>query len=180
VTPEDARSIIEGGVRASGGTWADLGAGEGTFTRALAQILGAKAIVYAVERDQESLRMLRQLEQTADPTRARIIPVDADFTRELTLPALDGILAANSLHFVPRDRQGSLLARLARDLEPGAQLLIVEYERERGSPWVPYPISRSRLRRVARDAGLAEPTFIASAPSAFGGEIYSATVGRIA
>ena len=180
MTSDEARSLIERGVGPGDGDWADLGAGVGTFTLALAQLLSASATVYAVERDRAALRALRELESTPDETRARISVVDADFTKQLLLPRLAGVLAANALHFVRRDSQSALLARLATLVQPGGRLLLVEYDRERGNEWVPYPISRSLLVRLASEAGLGAPDFIATSPSLFGGEIYAGILSPVA
>jgi len=179
MTSDEARSLIERGVVPGNGDWADLGAGVGTFTLALAQLLSSSATVYAVERDRKALRALRELESTPATARARIIAVDGDFTEELSLPPLAGVLAANALHFVRRDRQSALLGRLVTLVEPGGRLLLVEYDRERGNEWVPYPISRSLLARLAADAGFGAPEFIATSPSLFGGEIYAAILSPV-
>ena len=179
MTPDDARALIERGIPGPGGVWADLGAGTGTFTLALAGIIGSSGIVYAVERDRDALKSLRGIAAGRSHDTARVEVVAADFTRELPLPKLAGILAANALHFVAPAEQRPLLERLAGLLDPGGRFLIVEYDRERGNPWVPHPISRARLARLAREATLEEPTFIASAPSAYGGDIYAAVLGPL-
>jgi hypothetical protein len=41
MTTADAMALVRPAVATAGGTWADLGAGGGTFTRALAALLGA-------------------------------------------------------------------------------------------------------------------------------------------
>src|SRR6266849_8660757 len=50
--------LLRGGVDANGGWWADLGAGEGAFTLALADLLGPGAHITAVDREAGSLRAL--------------------------------------------------------------------------------------------------------------------------
>jgi ubiquinone/menaquinone biosynthesis C-methylase UbiE len=44
-------ALIRGGVAEPGGIWADLGAGTGNFTWALAELLGLSATVHAIDRD---------------------------------------------------------------------------------------------------------------------------------
>ncbi len=44
-------ALIRAGVPPAGGVWADLGAGTGNFTLALAEILGPTATIYALARD---------------------------------------------------------------------------------------------------------------------------------
>src|SRR5262249_51757211 len=82
-------------------TWADLGAGEGTFTRALSEILAAGSRLYAVDRD---ARAVSALERWAGRAPLEVIPVRADFEQRFALPglgkaSLDGLLLANALHF---------------------------------------------------------------------------------
>ena len=56
--------LIQGGVppqdEGAGQVWAEFGAGTGNFTRALRQLLTRASTVYAVERDGDSLRRLRE------------------------------------------------------------------------------------------------------------------------
>lgn len=173
----DAARLIAPGV--SGRVWADLGAGRGTFTQALASLLGPSGRVYAVERDAGAVEALKMLaHRRGHDERAFIDVVRADFTAtQLTLEDVDGILLANSLHYVPDDEQAPLLARLAGKLNPRGMLLVVEYDNRPRSRWVPYPISFDRLGEVAHHAGLAAPKLIDRRASAFGGTMYAALFG---
>src|SRR3954451_7673929 len=92
-------ALIRGGVPGSGGTWADLGAGTGNFSWALAELIGAQGAIYAIDRDAKAIRALDQRIAQADPG-ARIIPQQADMPHPLKLAALDGVLMANALHFI--------------------------------------------------------------------------------
>ncbi len=170
----DAIALIEGAVPRTAKTWADVGAGDGTFTRALVQLLGREARIYAVDRD---ARALASLQRWAARDRANVIVLEADFTLGLELPEpLDGLLIANALHFV-RDAD-VVVARLVRRLRPGGRAVVVEYDRRAASRWVPYPISSSRLPELAAAAGLSPPRVIATRPSAYGGTLYVAAADR--
>ena len=170
----EAVALIEAAVSRGAPTWADVGAGDGTFTRALVELLGPGARIYAVDRDVHALASLRRW---AARVGANVIPVEADFTRPLDLPELlDGLLVANALHFA-RDA-AVVLARLAALVRPGGRVVIVEYDRRAASRWVPYPIWRDRLPALATDAGLSPPRVTATRPSAFGGTIYVAAADR--
>ncbi|HUQ83011.1 MAG TPA: class I SAM-dependent methyltransferase [Gemmatimonadaceae bacterium] len=170
----EAITLIRDAVTSAGGTWADLGAGSGTFTRALASLVGPEGSVYAVDRDANALRSLATAR--LDPHAAAIHTVVGDFTDTIQLPRLDGMLFANALHFVRYSDQPRVLRHVASQLEDGAPLIIVEYERRDANPYVPYPISFGALGTLAHECGLAAPRLLATKPSRFRGSIYSAVI----
>jgi trans-aconitate methyltransferase len=76
-------------------TWADLGSGSGLFTYALASLLPDGSMIYAIDKSRVVLN------QYPKPAQTIIQPLQADFiTQDLPLPILDGILMANSFHYV--------------------------------------------------------------------------------
>lgn len=154
--------MIEGGVGERGGRWADLGAGEGAFTLALSDLLGPAAHIVAVDKDAGALRALDGRFET------RV----ADFTRPLDLHDLDGVVMANSLHFV-RDKQPVLQA-VRTMLRPGGRLILVEYGTDRGNRWVPYPFTYARWETMAAQAGFRNTRLLKTIPSRWLGNMYSA------
>ena len=167
----DHVALLREGVVGGGPTWADLGSGEGAFTLALADLLGPDGSIHSIDRDARALEVQGRVLRRAFPGVAAT-PLVADFTRPLDLPPLDGIVMANSLHFV-RDKLAPL--RLVRGyLKPGGRLVLVEYDADHGNPWVPYPLSYGSWARVAAEAGFRNTARLASVPSRFLGSIYSA------
>lgn len=161
---------------AAGEVWADLGAGTGVFTRALAALVGAGGRVIAVDRDARALGAIRAW--AARPRGGPEIEViDGDVARGLALPPLNGAVLANVLHFIPD--AAAVLAAVAERLEPGGRVVVIEYEGRRRSPWVPYPVPVARLAELVRAAGLAPPRVVATRPSAYGGELYVAVTTRM-
>ena len=158
MTHKEATDLIQNGVTGRG-VWADLGAGSGTFTRALAELLGPEGFVYAVDRRPA-------LAGTGSATGAEVRSVQADFTRPLELGPLDGVLMANSLHFVRR--QERVLARIVGNLRPGATFLLVEYDLKRPTPWIPFPVPPAHFAELARHVGLSAPRELARRPSRYG------------
>jgi ubiquinone/menaquinone biosynthesis C-methylase UbiE len=167
----DLVALLRDGVMSKGGRWADLGAGDGAFTFALADILGPGAQITAVDRDAGSLRRLTAAIRM-DPSPAPIETVVADFTRPLNLSGLDGVVMANSLHFV-RDK-APVVASVGNLLRPGGTLIVVEYETDRGNPWVPHPFSFATWMGMAASAGFEQTRLLHRHPSRHFGSMYSA------
>jgi len=163
--------LIRDGVLGGGTTWADLGSGEGAFTLALADLLGSTGSIHTVDRDSRALQIQLGALRDAFPT-AAVTPLVGDFTKPLELPTLDGIVMANSLHFV-REKLAALRL-IAGYLRPGGRLVLVEYDTDQGNQWVPFPLSYRTWTTVATEAGLRGTQKVASIPSRFLGSIYSA------
>jgi SAM-dependent methyltransferase len=167
----DHVGLIREGVTGGGSTWADLGSGGGAFTLALADLLGPAGRIVSVDRDPNALRVqARELHQ-----RFPAVNLDqrlADFTRPLELGPLDGIVMANSLHFV--EDKPPVLALVHGYLQEGGRLVLVEYDADQGNRWVPFPLSFATWQAVADGAGFRATRRLDSIPSRFLGSIYSA------
>jgi SAM-dependent methyltransferase len=168
--PQDAIALLApGDVGALGPTaWADLGCGSGTFTRALATLLAAGSTVDAMDREAS---LLRRLPATVGDVviRGHV----GDFTRR-PWPFADpsGIVMANALHFVADPLPW--LAACTSQPAGAPRFLIVEYDTERASRWVPYPVGRARLVSLFTAAGYRSIRMLGSRPSIFRRESISA------
>ncbi|HEX5590445.1 MAG TPA: class I SAM-dependent methyltransferase [Candidatus Limnocylindrales bacterium] len=167
----DHVALIRGGIEGAGPRWLELGAGEGAFTLALADLLPPGAEIFASDRDARALRALEARVRRAFPG-TRLQTRAFDFTDAIPYGPFDGVLAANSLHFV-RDRDSTLRA-IRGSLAPAGRLVVVEYDADHGNPWVPYPFSFETWRHDAVAAGFREPALIHRVPSRFLGAIYGA------
>ena len=168
----DHVALLAGGVpQGAGGTWADLGAGTGAFTLALADLIGPHGIIHAVDRDRAALAELRSA-FVSSVLQAELRAHTADFTRRLDLADLDGVVMANSLHFV--EDKTAVLGFVRGYLNPGGRLLVVEYDSDRGNAWVPHPFAFETWRELASEAGFVETRKLATVPSRFLHRIYSA------
>lgn len=168
----DALALLRAAVpSAEGEVWADLGAGTGVFTRALAALVGSSGHVYAVDEDARALSAIRAWADDAPVTILR-----ADVTQPLALPPLDGVVMANVLHFI-RDAE-AVLARVVSHLKPDGRLVLIEYEGRRPGPWTPYPVPIARFEQMAPAAGLSAPRVAATRPSRYGGSLYVAVAQR--
>jgi ubiquinone/menaquinone biosynthesis C-methylase UbiE len=156
---------------ASPGPWADFGSGAGAFTLALRDLVGPETEIFSVEKDESRLDQQQRNFLVRFP-QSNIHFVHANFTQPLDLPPLEGIVVANAIHFY-RDKE-RLLRQFRAYLKPEGRLVVVEYNADRGNPWVPYPLSFDTLRRVTDAAGFSEAELIATVPSSFLRQIYSA------
>ncbi|HEY5826126.1 MAG TPA: class I SAM-dependent methyltransferase, partial [Cyclobacteriaceae bacterium] len=141
--------LIEGGVdkKLTAQTWADLGAGNGLFTKAIASLLNQQSEIYAIDKDLVSLRQIPdELNQVSIKKRTK------DFSKEeINEGPFDGILMANSLHYV--QNQSSLLTKLIPLLKSNGRMILIEYDMDKSNTWVPYPISYAAIIKLAKSAG---------------------------
>ncbi len=168
---DDHVRLLRGGVPGPGGVWADLGSGAGAFTLALADLLGPTGEIYSVDRDQGALREQEKALRARFPA-VRVRYLVADFSKRLEMPPLDGVVMANSLHY--QREKGPVLQLVRGYLKPGGRLILVEYNTDRGNTWVPYPLSYPAWEALARQQGFASTTLLATQPSRWLGEMYSA------
>ena len=171
---EATNLIRDGAGDAAGQTWADLGAGEGTFTRALAKLVGEEGSVIALDHDDVAIERLRRLSQSIHKPRIDVIAGDVTDLRNAALQDihLDGALLANVLHFI-RD-PADVLVQVRERLRPHGRVVVVEYENRAASRWVPHPLPLDRLHEVAADAGYAGVVETGRRKSRYQGELYCA------
>jgi len=154
--------------------WADLGCGTGTFTRALADLLGPSSVIHAVDRDHSALQRIGAASRGAD-IRLHHLDISTDVW---PFRSLDGLLMANALHYVAD--QTALLRRVATHLPAGASLLLVEYDTDHADRWVPYPVPLDTLERLVVPCGFGPPRLLGTRRSAYGrGRLYAALCLRI-
>lgn len=172
MTHQEHVSLIEKGVvKGSGGVWADFGSGEGAFTLALADLLGEEAKIYSIDKETHSLEAQRKQFERQFP-RTNIQYKTADFTLPLELEPLDGIIAANSLHF--HVDKMKLFRIFASYIKPGGTLIVVEYNVNTGNYYVPYPFDFTHFTRFAVGSGFTSAQLLATKPSLFLKEMYAA------
>jgi ubiquinone/menaquinone biosynthesis C-methylase UbiE len=171
VNQSDLVALLQDGVTERGGRWADLGAGEGAFTFALAELLGPGAHITVVDKDGRALRSLG-VEMGRRYPGVTLEAKTGDFTRDLGLSVLDGVVMANSLHFV-RDK-APVLDSVRAMLRPGGSLIVVEYGTDQGNPWVPHAFSYASWEKLAARAGFARTRLLRTIPSRYFGSMYSA------
>ena len=167
--------LIQDGIHRPDGVWADLGSGRGAFTLALADLLTPSAQIYSIDLDSSALAAQRKAMEAQFP-HITVHYQQADFSKKLALPPLDGIVMANSLHYY-KDKE-KVLRHVRTFLKLGGVLLLIEYNVDSGNVWVPYPLSFETFRGLAPRAGFSEPRLLATAPSRFLREFYSAVTYR--
>lgn len=166
-----AIKLIRGGVdtTVTRQVWFDLGAGSGTFTTALSEMLDEESKIHTIDRDEQSLKKIKQPDHGA-----KIIIHQWDFMKDdLIKDKVNGILMANSLHFV--EDQVSFLSKIRNTLLPNGRMVIVEYDQRNPNPWVPFPIAFNLLKKLAIQAGFSSVARLGELPSAYNnGMMYGA------
>jgi ubiquinone/menaquinone biosynthesis C-methylase UbiE len=126
--------------------WADLGCGSGLFTSALAHLLNTGSKIYAIDSKAYELNKIKETKNII------IEKIHADFiTDTLHIQNLDGILMANSLHFVKN--KPAFINKISALLKPGGCFLIIEYNTDKANTWVPFPVSYASLKIFFNQAG---------------------------
>ena len=151
-------------------TWADLGCGEGLFTKALSGFLPPDSLIYAVDTNKHALSKVSVKEGIA------LQVVELDFVKDtLPLNSISGILMTNSLHFV-KDKQ-ALIHKLTDYLCDDGYFLMVEYDTDTANHWVPYPVSFDSLKHLFAPFHYTASKLM-QLPSRYHGMMYSAIVKK--
>lgn len=149
--------------------WADLGAGSGLFTKALARLLNPGSEIYAVDK--------KPAAAFADfPEEIILHKTELDFVmQELPFRNLNGILMANSFHYV-KDKT-VFIRKLKQTLKKTGILIMVEYDTNvPAGGWVPYPMDFLTLKSFFTEAGFGSVEKLGEYPSIYGKTIYSAMI----
>lgn len=167
MSDEDAISLIEKAVSGhEPQVWADLGCGNGTFTKALNSLLPAGSHITAVDLESQRLGL------------PNVDFLRANFERDdLKLSGLDGILMANAIHYVSEKNY------LIRKLEPmftgSPHFIMIEYDTDRANPWVPFPITFKQLQTLFGTLGYHKVVKVSEIPSAYrSGNMYCALIEK--
>ena len=143
--------------------WLDLGCGTGLFTLALAGNLPPGSKIIAIDKDEKALTKI-----PATVNNVVIQTMVADFVFDaLDVKEVDGILIANSLHYVKG--KDILLKKLISSMKTNGVFLIVEYDRQAGNQWVPYPLTIDAAKALFKGLGYSGFHVLNKRPSVFGG-----------
>lgn len=171
MTHQQHVNLIKKGVTKQGGVWADFGSGGGAFTLALRDLAGEDVAIYSLDKDSSRLHNQKENFDRQFP-KTDIQYMHQDFTQELDLPKLDGILMANSLHYV--QEQVQFLQQIKKYLKKDGKLLIVEYSTDAPNYWLPYPLSFTTFVHLTEEAGFHQPTQVGKVASSWLDEMYAA------
>lgn len=142
-------------------TWADLGCGDGTFTLALAEVLAQGSLIHAMDRDASALKGI-----PAQHRNVRIKTHVGDFTQQpWRFHSLDGILMANSLHYI--EDQTAFIRRCISQMQPAGRFLIVEYDTREAHRWLPHPVGAAVLVDLFEAVGYPSIRMLSSRPSLY-------------
>ncbi|TVL97093.1 MAG: methyltransferase type 11 [Candidatus Brocadia sp. WS118] len=152
--------------------WADLGCGTGLFTLALASLLPQGSIIHAMDINKAAIDTI--------PNRFENVVIKkwhGDFMEDKLPDQLDGVLMANSLHFVKN--KNSFLTKASASLKQEHCYLIVEYNSDKANHWVPFPLSFHSLKQLFQEAGYTSIKKLWERPSIYrDANIYSALIKK--
>lgn len=138
--------------------WADLGCGSGIFTSALAHLLPKYSHIIAIDKS------FQNISSTAQVT---IQFLKANFeSGDLPLSNLDGILMANSLHYV--EDKKAFLSGLQKYFKGKGLFILIEYDTLKGNSWVPFPIDMAEAILLFQELGYQHILKLGQKPSVFG------------
>ena len=165
----EAFKLIQHTITKEKTAFADLGCGNGLFTKALAQLLSAQSIIYAVDKNQTALNSF------SVDANIQLQKLNIDFIKdEFPFKNLSGILMANSLHYV--EDKNAFLLKAKASLAPGGYFIIVEYDTDKANHWVPYPVSFSALHILFEKINFCSVQKLQTHPSRYWRTIYSALI----
>jgi len=143
--------------------WLDLGCGTGLFTQALAGNLPPGSKIIAIDKNEKALEKI-----PATVNEVVIQTIAADFVYDaLDVKEVDGILFANSLHYVKNKK--TLLKRLIPLMRTRGVFLIVEYDKQANNQWVPYPLTIDAANALFKSLRYSEFHVFNKRLSVFGG-----------
>lgn len=150
--------------------WMDLGCGSGVFTQLLAAYLPARSSITAIDKAPQYL----------PETMGNSVAVNFkiyDFENDtLPLQQVDGILMANSLHYI-RDKK-ALIIKLEKYFTNTPTFLIIEYDHTQANQWVPYPISFEKLKQLFAQLHYYKIEKTAEQKSVYGGTMYACMISK--
>ncbi len=170
---DDHIALLRGGIDQPGGVWADFGSGTGAFTLALADLIGPAGVIHSIEQDRSALAQ-QERSMLARFPHSIVHYYPADFTHPIreSVPPLDGLVMANSLHF--HRYQEPIIQLIKGYLSSQGRFILVEYNIEHGNSAVPYPVSYRMWEELAQRCGFVRTRLLKTRPSRFLKEIYSA------
>jgi SAM-dependent methyltransferase len=158
------------------GIWVDAASGDGVFGQALLEIANPSIDIIGFDIDRSVVQhFISQLKART----LQCYALQADLRRQLPFVGVDGIILANGLHFYPRPQQVRLLEHCAQALRQTGQLVVVEYNTERSTNAVPYPISEKNINHLLSPAGFTGPKKISRVRSTYLGEMYAVLTEKI-
>ena len=123
-----------------GSSFLDLACGTGKYSLEIANKIGGKGIVYAVDLWQAGIEALTQEIKTKNIK--NITPIVADIRKKLPLEesSIDSCLMATILHDLSKSDQTSTLQEVARVVKPGGMITIIEFKKIDKGPGPPIHI----------------------------------------
>src|SRR5579872_2322263 len=99
MTHEDHKFLLKSAVGKQDNIWLELGSGEGAFTLALRDLAGKNSKIYSVDKNKAALQIQQKRLDVMFPS-SDIVYINKNMEDVSSIEKLDGILMANSLHYI--------------------------------------------------------------------------------
>ena len=147
--------------------WADLGCGNGLFANALSEFLKEGSKIFAIDKDSQIIQPVN--------SKVEIKFMRNNFENGIAgIENLDGILMANSLHYVQNKEK--LIQNLLQHLKPDGKFIIIEYDTKNANPWIPFPVDFDGLKQLFAVFGYNEIKIAGERRSIYGNDKMFAAV----
>jgi ubiquinone/menaquinone biosynthesis C-methylase UbiE len=136
----DAKKVLALIAVKPGSRFLDLACGFGHYSLAIADNIGERSLVYAVDLWQEGIDSLNR--EIAKRGTRNIQPIVADIRNRLPIEesSIDACLLATILHDLSKEDRRSTLREVVRLLKPGGMLTIIEFKKIDKGPGPPFDI----------------------------------------
>ncbi len=162
MTQSEAKKLIEkAGFKSNKPEkWIDLGCGSGLFSYALAELLPRESEILMIDKVNQA-----PIKSLLSGVHFKFLQMDFS-EQQLPDDNYDGILMANSLHYV-KDKN-LFIQQLKNRLSKTGRMIVIEYDTNQSNPWIPYPITLRQLEQLLIKAGFKSVRKIGERPSRYG------------
>lgn len=167
---EKPRALLPGLLDHPAGIWIDAASGDGVFAQVLLELGAGDLSILGLDLKRP---VLQEFLASVQKIESRAAALQADLASALPLRGADGIILANGLHFFKPADQIEVLRHCAFALKREGRFILVEYNTNRPTSAVPFPVARTESERLLIASGFRPPEAHSTVKSSYLGEMYA-------